>query len=143
MPAHYSIYMEICFWLQNILKINPKGMATFKKKNRNCNNFNILMVPVCFVKPVEQCKLSVDCLQFAISNWWRISSILFLKYLFINTYKALPVTWDYNPRNSTKGLYYLLQTSIDLNLITPNQPGLHPICYHCAMLHWQKELNSC
>ena len=31
MPAHYLIYMEICVLILNILKIDPKGMATFKK----------------------------------------------------------------------------------------------------------------
>ena len=33
---------------------------------------------------------SVDHLQFAIAYWWIIPAILFLKYLFINTYKAMP-----------------------------------------------------
>ena len=32
--------------------------------------------------------LVADHLQFAISYWWRIPTILFLKCLFINTYKA-------------------------------------------------------
>ena len=41
-------------------------------------------------KPIEQCEQSIDHLHFAILYWWRIPSILFLRYLFVNTYKATP-----------------------------------------------------
>ena len=48
------------------------------------------------------------------------------KYLFIDTYKATPVTWDYNRCHSIIGLYYLLRTNIDLNSIATDQPGFEP-----------------
>ena len=39
-------------------------------------------------KPVEQSEQSIDHLQFSIPYWWKFEPILFLKYLFIDTYKA-------------------------------------------------------
>ena len=39
-------------------------------------------------KPFEQYEGSVDPFQFAISYRWRIPPILFLEYLFIDSYKA-------------------------------------------------------
>ena len=77
-------------------------------------------------KPVEQCGWSVDCLQFAIISWWIIQSILFINYLFTDTYKATPVIWDYNRRRLIIGFYYSLHRNINMNLITVDQPGFEP-----------------
>ena len=80
-------------------------------KKRNFNNFNISMGPIHFAFfwssqydlilwkvsehkltswTVNQCKQSIDRLQREISYFRRIPFICFLKYLFINTYKATP-----------------------------------------------------
>ena len=127
-------------------------------KNRNCTIFIILMVPILFAnsdparttsssegsqstsldnsnKPVEQFERSADCLRFPISYWWRIQSKLFLKYLCMDTSKA--ITFHL-------GFYYLLHTNIDINLteqwtsldLNPALRDQKQLCYHCATLHW-------
>ena len=77
-------------------------------------------------KPVEQFERSADHLQFAISYYWRIPCILFLKYLIIKPTRLLPVNWDYNRRRSIIDLYYLLHTNTNLNSIKAEQPGFEP-----------------
>ena len=94
-------------------------------------------------KPVEQCELSVDHLQFSISYWWRISLSI---YLSIPT-RLFPITWDYNRCCSIIGFYYLLHTNFNLNLKTADQPGFGSrsprtnwLCYHCATLQWLQSI---
>ena len=75
-------------------------------------------------KPVGQHEWWIAAFSnFAISYWWRISSIHFLLSIDLSIPKRLLY---FTQLRSVIGLYYLFHTNIDLKLITANQPGFEP-----------------
>ena len=67
----------------------------------------------------------VSNLQFKIDGEFHQYFSLSI-YLLIPTGYLLSVTWDHNRHSSIIGLYYLLHTNIDLNLIPADHPGFEP-----------------
>ena len=120
-------------WLPLVLQISDPASMTSSGEGSQSTSLDDSN------KPVEQCEQSLVSFQFAISYCWKIPAIVFLNYLFINTW-LLPVILNYNQGLLIIGLYYLLDTNSDLNSITADQQGFEsgssgtkaatlPLCY--------------
>ena len=119
------------------------------KKNRNCNNFNILMAlsvlrisdPASVMLSSEESQSTIldnSNKQLSSVNHKQIISNLlfhsegeFHQYFSLSIYQYLQgyhVTWDYNRHCSIIGMYYLsMNNSICLfQFKTANQPGFEP-----------------
>ena len=116
-------------------------------RNRNCNNFNIFYGSRPFCKFLillvwhHSAKgVRTHVFTTLINQWSRMNCLwlppinidenfhqyFFLKFLFINTYKATPSHLGLQSVLLYHRLVYLLHTNINLNLITADQPGFEP-----------------
>ena len=104
-------------WSQSVLQISDKASMMSsgeESQSTSLDDSNNL---------VEQCEQFVDRLQFAISYWWRI---LFLKYLFIDTYKATPSHLGLQSALLNHRLVLFPSHRYRLQFMTADQPGFDP-----------------